>query len=166
MGKGIVAECARSVSGGATITVPSNFTGSSNCDFISFSEKCVCAGNSTPEDHKKCLGSSDQKKILNGEGNFEKDTSVYGTCIKHGGLDAYIDTRSLHGKVATNEFYVFCQLSLQAALIMSVSRAIARLAWPGELKKPGAMWVDGIPAGIIIMVVKCRAMKLLNGWKE
>jgi len=163
--KGIVAECARSVSGGVTITVPDNFNGTSNCDFISFSETCVCAGNSTPKDLENCIGVSDQKKIVNGEGQIEKDTSKYGTCIKHGGLDAYIDTRPLHGKIATNEFYSFCQIYLFSALIMSISRAVARLAWPGELKKPGAMWVNGIPAGICMMVVSCRAMGLVNEWK-
>ena len=164
--KGIVAECARSVSGETTITVPDNFNGTSNCDFISFSQECVCAGNSTPEDHKNCIGTSDQKKILNAEGAIVKDTSKYATCIKHGGLDKYIDTRSLQGKVATNEFYDFCQLYLVSAVIMSICRAVARLAWPGELKKPGAMWVNGIPAGICMLVVSCRAMKLLSSWRE
>lgn len=164
--EGIVAECARSVSGGEVITVPDNFNGTSACDFISFSSTCVCAGNSTPKDLEDCIGVSDQKTVINSEGTAEKNTTLYGTCIKHGGLDAYIDTRSLQGKVATNEFYSFCQIYLFSALVMSFSRAVARLAFPGELKKPGAMWVNGIPAGICMFVVSCRAFGLLNGWKE
>lgn len=158
--EGIVDECVRGQF--TDITLPNNFNGTA-CNLITFSGNCVCAGTNTPADHKSCLGFSDQKYILEGD-NLVKDESVYGTCINHGGLDAYIDTRDFHGKVATNELYTFCQLYLGSALIMSVMRAVARLLFPGELKKPGAMWVNGIPAGILMLMVSCRAMKLFNAW--
>lgn len=160
------AECARAVADESNFNVPLHFNGTNNCHFITFSQECVCTGHNSPEAHKNCYGTSDQKKILNSEGAIVKDTSKHATCVKHGGLDKYIDTRSLFGKVATNEFFDFSQLYLASALLMSVCRAVARLFWPGELKKPGAMWVNGIPAGLCMLIISCRAMKLLEGWKE
>ena len=133
---------------------------------ITFASNCVCAGKNTPDDLKACIGFSDFKKIHDSDSEtWVNDPSIYGTCMKHGGLDAYIDTRDLHGKVATNEFYTFCELYLLSALLMSVMRAVARLLFPGELKKPGAMWVNGIPAGILMLLVSWRAMKLFESWK-
>lgn len=162
---GIRNECIRASELGVVFTSPSNFNGT-NCNMITFGSNCVCVGKNTPDDLKSCIGSSDQKKVLNEAGDsFIDDTSVYGMCVKHGGLDAYIDTRELQGKLATNEFYTFCELYLFSALLMSVMRAVARLLFPGELKKPGAMWVNGIPAGILMLMVSCRAMKLLESWK-
>merc|ERR1712167_25824 len=109
---GIRNECIRASELGVVFTSPSNFNGT-NCNMITFGSNCVCAGKNTPDDLKSCIGSSDQKKVLNEAGDsFIDDTSVYGMCVKHGGLDAYIDTRELQGKLATNEFYTFCELYL------------------------------------------------------
>jgi hypothetical protein len=141
-----------------------NFTDSNVCNLITFTEKCVCAGVYSAQALVDCFGTSD--KIMKIEGDeFVEDTTATALCVKHGGLNKYMDTKSMSGHMPTNSLYDIYHIALVCALLMSFSRFIARLMFPGELKKPGAMWVNGWPAGLLCLVTSMAAFDMYTKWE-
>merc|ERR1712032_803766 len=129
-----------------------NFTSLDVCDFITFTENCVCAGVYSAQAWVDCVGTSDRVMKDDGAGGYVEDDTTSPLCAKHGGLDKYIDTRAISKKVPTNSVYDVSHIALICAVLMSFSRFVARLLFPCELKKPGAMWVNGWPAGLLCLI--------------
>merc|ERR1712048_1312997 len=85
---------------------------------------------------------------------------------KHSGLKNYIDTRDLATKLPSSDITNCYYVMLWSAVLMSLSRLVARIAYPQELKKPGAMWVNGWPAGILCLLASCGANKMYASWTQ
>lgn len=118
------------------------------CNTITFGAKCVCVGANP--DFATCLGTSDSEENAR--------------CAKHSGLKNYIDVRDLATKLPTSDITNCYYVMLLSAFLMSFSRLVARIGYPQELKKPGAMWVNGWPAGILCLVASCGAFKMYASW--
>lgn len=140
-----------------------NFTSVNHCNFITFTENCMCAGVYSAQAFQDCIGTSN--KIVNiVDGEYVEDISTAPLCVKHGGLSAYIDTKLIGGNLATTVFYEPRHIMLMCAFLMAFSRFMARLCFPGELKKPGAMWVNGWPAALLCLFSTCWTMSMYKEW--
>lgn len=149
----------------ASWSANANFTSSDVCDFITFTENCVCAGVYSAQAWVDCVGTSDRVMKDDGAGGYVEDDTTSPLCAKHGGLDKYIDTRAISKKVPTNSVYDVSHIALICAVLMSFSRFVARLLFPCELKKPGAMWVNGWPAGLLCLITSMAALDMYTKWE-
>merc|ERR1712032_235689 len=82
----------------ASWSANANFTSSDVCDFITFTENCVCAGVYSAQAWVDCVGTSDRVMKDDGAGGYVEDDTTSPLCAKHGGLDKYIDTRAISKK--------------------------------------------------------------------
>jgi len=142
-----------------------NYTSVDVCNFITFTEKCVCAGVYSEQAWVDCVGTSNKVMKDDGASGYVEDTTSSALCVKHGGLNKYLDTKSMSGHMPTNSLYDVHHIALMCALLMSFSRFVARLMFPCELKKPGAMWVNGWPAGLLCLISSMAALDMYTKWE-
>jgi len=109
----------------ANMVENTNFTSANVCDLITFTEKCVCAGVYSAQALVDCVGTSDKIMKSDGGTGYVEDTDISSAlCVKHGGLNKYIDTKSMSGHMPTNSVYDIHHIALMCALLMSFSRFV------------------------------------------
>lgn len=132
---------------------------SRECDFLTISQNCMCVGVLGKEAHKECHGKANSGMgMLAANGSYIDNTDRAPVCKAHAGLHRYADMSNLGNKWSSNT----C-LFLMVASLMSFSRLVAIIAFPGELRKPGAMWVNGWPAGLMCLAAT-SGMRNFGAW--